>query len=329
MKTEKHPSSPSAGLLDPVLAGSPEMQEYCDLCGETSRGRVYSTCSGYRLLRCEQCGLIWSNPLRAGERSADPARESLIRQTYLANESAQKQRFRKQLQIFLRKTGLRDPKAIRILEVGSNLGLFLDVCDELGIEAVGCDIDADAVRHANRARERVRLGTLDETYSGQTFDAVVALNLIEHVPHPGQFLAEVRKVLKPGGTLMLETPIQESLFHRIGRLGDLCTRGRVTLYGVGPGGHTYKFSRNTLRHLCERYGWEILYWKNVPSPWGEISRNSSVLPSDHALLYRLSLPVLYAAAAVLGQGNRLFVLLRKTSDSVHSSRQTGVDRGRV
>ncbi len=167
------------------------------------------------------------------------------------------------------------------------------------------------MQYANRRRPRVRVGTLDRSYADESFDAVFAFNLIEHLTHPRAFLEEARRVLKPGGVLALETPIRESLFHRMARAGDRLSNGRLALYGVNPGGHVYKFSKRTFEYICSAMAFTCLYRRNIDSPFGEIWGKSAMAAIDHRGLYRLVLPVAWTLATITGQGNRLFILLRK------------------
>src|SRR5580704_10049677 len=226
---------------DQLWSSSVEKQNYCDFC--KLPGTRYHSNPKYRILKCEGCGLIWTDPL-LGQQPTFTGED-----VYRANETVQKNRFRQQLETYLRRARIKKPGNLRILEVGSGLGFFLDVCEEYGIAAQGCDLAEHAVRNANRRRTRVRQGTLDGSYGGQNFDAIFAFNLIEHLPHPNLFLADCARALKPGGTLILETPIQEGLFHRIARIGDLLTGARLNFYGMRPSGHIYKFSKKTFRHL--------------------------------------------------------------------------------
>ncbi len=284
-----------------------ERQDHCDLCGES--GALYGRKKGYDLLSCPRCSLFWTNPLKHDSQQATAEATYPGEEVYLSNSISQKERFRRQLRTFLRKSGGKDVKSLRVLEVGSGLGFFLDACEELGIPAEGCDIVERAVRLANRGRERVRLGTLDDYYLDESFDAIFAFNLIEHLPHPKDLLTQAHRILKPGGTLVLETPIQESLFHRLARVGHAVSQGRLNFFGMRPGGHIYKFSKRTFR---KELGFTKVYQRNIESPFGELWGNSSVLNIDHQFLYHWSLPLAWTLAKLTKQGNRLFLLLRKS-----------------
>jgi len=286
-----------------------ETQHHCDLCGEP--GALYGRDKRYDLLSCPSCGLLWTNPLQCDAPLSITNAEYFGEDVYLSNSASQKNRFRLQLKRFLRKSGVEEVRSLKVLEVGCGLGFFLDACNEIGIAAEGCDIVERAVRFANREEQRVRLGTLDDHYRDNSLDAIFAFNLIEHLPHPRAFLTHAQRILKPGGTLVLETPIQEGLFHRMARAGQLLSRGRLNFFGMEPGGHIYKFSKKTFR---KENGFRKVYQRNIHSPFGEIWGNSSLLSFDYKFVYRWSLPVVWTVARMTKQENRLFVMLRKSTE---------------
>lgn len=294
--------------------------EMCGLPGDVYGDGLYND-HAFRILSCPGCALIWTDPLlNQPSTSNEETDEYWAEDVYLSNSEAQKQRFRRQLRAFLKASGLRQTYGLKVLEVGSGLGFFLDVCEEFGISAVGCDIDAQAVRYANREHNRVRLGTLDSFYGDNTFDAIFAFNLIEHLPHPKSFFEEAHRILRPGGTLVLETPLRESLFHGVARLGSRVTRGRLNLYGMHPGGHIYKFSKKSFQSSATGISFQQLSACNINSPFNEIWGKSSIAAVDHRLLYRTALPFLWALGQLTGTGNRIFIMLRKSLPS--SSKNT-------
>jgi SAM-dependent methyltransferase len=52
-------------------------------------------------------------------------------------------------------------------------------------------------------------------FADQVFDFVVASNVIHHVPSPGRFLREVRRVIRPGGHLLMHEPHASILFRLV------------------------------------------------------------------------------------------------------------------
>ena len=76
---------------------------------------------------------------------------------------------------------------------------------------LGVDVSGEAIEYA-RARYgggnvEFAVGDLQQLERGDAeFDAVVAFEVIEHLPHPDRFVAEARRVLKADGVLVVSTP---------------------------------------------------------------------------------------------------------------------------
>lgn len=83
----------------------------------------------------------------------------------------------------------------RLVDLGAADGSFVRVCRAKGVEALGLDA-ADGL---DFEADALPVG------SG-TVDVVTAVSVIEHLASPARMLAEVRRILKPGGALVLVTP---------------------------------------------------------------------------------------------------------------------------
>ncbi|MBV9538540.1 MAG: class I SAM-dependent methyltransferase [Acidisphaera sp.] len=99
----------------------------------------------------------------------------------------------------------------RVLEVGVGTGLALPHYAP-GKRITGIDLSADMLRHARRrvATERLRnveaLLELDAEETGfpdGSFDIAVAMFVVSVVPHPRRLLAEMRRVVRPDGHIVL------------------------------------------------------------------------------------------------------------------------------
>ncbi|MDP8223096.1 MAG: class I SAM-dependent methyltransferase [Candidatus Lernaella stagnicola] len=107
--------------------------------------------------------------------------------------------------------------ASRLLEVGCGTGDAVGAALDLGFDATGVDVSAQAV---DRARRRFpdgdfRAARLEEVdLPPGSFDAACLFDMIEHVPEPHPFAARLADLLVPGGRLLVVTPNVASLSAR-------------------------------------------------------------------------------------------------------------------
>ena len=99
----------------------------------------------------------------------------------------------------------------RVLEIGCGRGGFSEYLASRGADVVAADFSPAAVRQAQRrleghvTAEAVVADIEAIQFERDSFDVVVSLDTIEHVPHPTRAVAELVRVLRPGGKLVLTT----------------------------------------------------------------------------------------------------------------------------
>jgi SAM-dependent methyltransferase len=124
---------------------------------------------------------------------------------------------------FLDRTGLLHAEA-RILEIGCGKGALLGRLTEAGHDVVGLDHDHALVSQGGR-HLRTCCGDASELpFPAYSFDLVLGMDVFEHIPDTDRHLAEIHRVLAPGGYYILETPnilfnFPFEMFRNVRRLG--------------------------------------------------------------------------------------------------------------
>ncbi len=109
-------------------------------------------------------------------------------------------------------SGMRPLDGLSILDVGCGGGLVCEPLARLGARVTGLDPASENVeaarRHASGQGLAIdyRCGSVEELGAeGLQFDAVACLEVVEHVPEPGAFLAACARLVRPGGLMLLST----------------------------------------------------------------------------------------------------------------------------
>jgi SAM-dependent methyltransferase len=90
----------------------------------------------------------------------------------------------------------------RLLDLGCGVGHSFHLLEPR--ETVGVDIDEAAL--AGQERKTIVADMRDVPVESASFDSVLSVQSIEHVPDPERIVAEARRILAPGGTAMFVTP---------------------------------------------------------------------------------------------------------------------------
>ena len=138
------------------------------------------------------------------------------------------------------------PKTSSLLDVGCGAGDFMVAMRDLGWQVSGVETDPRAVERAVQRGLDVRHTGLEQAeLPDAAYDAVTMAHVIEHVHDPRRLLAECRRILKPGGTLVILTPNSASWgHHHFGR----------DWRGLEPPRHIRIHNRRNLTRMLESAG---------------------------------------------------------------------------
>jgi len=114
------------------------------------------------------------------------------------------------------------PKNAHILEVGSGFGQNIRFLSRIGKtwNIVGMDINANQVSDCNKfciatGKHNVlfKVGSVEDMTDHNAFDLLLNVDLMEHIEHDQQAFINMYNALRTDGTLLLTTPIEQTVFH--------------------------------------------------------------------------------------------------------------------
>jgi 2-polyprenyl-3-methyl-5-hydroxy-6-metoxy-1,4-benzoquinol methylase len=162
----------------------------------------------------------------------------------------------------------------RLLEVGCGAGARLARLRDRGWDVHGQEVDAVAAEVARQTYNLpVVVAPLESAgFSENSFDAVAANHVIEHVPDPVELLRQSWRLLRPGGDLIIVTPNVDSFLHR--HFGA-CWRH------LDPPRHLHLFSPKTLRQATERAGFRDVHCRTSAANAFSVATGSLFLRRNH------------------------------------------------
>jgi len=208
------------------------------------------------VVKCRDCGLVYINP-RPNSSDVLHDYQDVVDELYVEEREGRVLTFRRHLRPLQRIVG--QPGGKRLLDVGSHIGVFVDVAQQHGWDAWGVEPSRWAAEQAQAQGLRVINGTLATSgLEDASFDVVTLWDVIEHVPDPTAELRQVHQLLKPSGvvvihTIDIESPFARLMGHRWPWLMEM---------------HLYYFSPRTLRRMLEGIGFKMIY----SSPQGRYLR---------------------------------------------------------
>jgi SAM-dependent methyltransferase len=161
----------------------------------------------------------------------------------------------------------------RVLDLGCGDGPFVPALVDARARVTGADVAEGALERARRRAPGARYVRVEAhgplPFDEGSFDLVWASEVIEHVADTERFIGEVRRVLRPGGTLALTTP-----YH--GRVqAAAIALARFEKHFDPRGQHLRFYTRRSLRELLEQMGFEEVRVRAAPLWWRRLLLGSA------------------------------------------------------
>jgi SAM-dependent methyltransferase len=203
-----------------------------------------------------------------------------------------------------------------LLDVGCHVGRFLHLARAAGWRAEGVELNpqtaAFAARRTGLPIHQVNVARLAD--EGRRFDAITLTDVLEHIPEPVSILAQLRRLLLPGGWIAVKVPCGPSqlLKQRLRRLG----RPGVALCVAQNLAHVNQFDPRSLRLGLSRAGFvelhvqpaapELFPFPRRPTRWASritrltVYMAAKLLPGGVYTPLALNLQAFGRAPAVMG-----------------------------
>ena len=150
-------------------------------------------------------------------------------------------------------TKLNFPKDAKILEVGCGSGLNLKALAQE--DKIGLDISAPAVKKAKSYGINAVVGDLNKklAFKAESFDVILALDVIEHLESDIDSINRLVTLLKPNGTFIMNVPANMSLWSE----HDIMNK------------HKKRYTKNEVKKLCKAANLKqktLSYWNMTLFP---------------------------------------------------------------
>jgi SAM-dependent methyltransferase len=184
-----------------------------------------------------------------------------------------------------------------VIEAGAGIGTFSDfllssprVKKLIAIEPAANTHPELEKKFAGNPDVQTLRGYLSDHYRNLQANAVVAVNVLEHVEDHEGFLREAKEAIAPGGSLLLFVPAIPAIYGTLDKAFE----------------HYRRYTRHTLREVIKSAGWQPrrISYMNLPgiAAWfmaGRIMKKTSVAPGDAKAYDRLVIPWLSKLEAIV------------------------------
>lgn len=284
-----------------------ETIQTCPVCSHTTFSLLFNctdyvaTGESFSLQRCEHCSFLFTNPRpdaaeigkyyqsdRYISHAGDKAGFSFIYKLYdLVRGFSIKSKLK--LIHKYHKNG-------KLMDLGCGLGYFLDgVKKEAVFDAVGVDISEDAIAYVKkRFGYDVMSESALQSLEPASFDIITQWHVLEHVHALNERMQDLKRLLKPGGTLFIAVPNSDSwdaLHYR--EFWD----------GYDVPRHLYHFNRKSFALLMQKHGFEVQetlpLWFDAPY----ISMRSETHKGNSFVFLRGAISGLRSTLATAGNTN--------------------------
>lgn len=291
----------------------------CILCNEDDTEKVltgkdfrYGTSDEmFAVVRCKKCKLVYINPRPTKDDISRYYPENYRTRETLKSAARIERRMRKyktkrRALLFKNPWYINFPAETIVLDIGCGVGELLLRLKELSCNAYGADVDEITSKYLHETMNlNVAVCDIDSgtPFSDNFFDVIIMRHSLEHVHNPADVLREVKKIMKPGGLLVIGVPNIDSFVSKI-------TKEKWNDLDIPR--HLFHFNPLTISALLHKSGFSI---ESIRHEF-KVSRDSlkdwmATIPLPFFLLAKPFKKIIGILFSILHKGEWIVVKARK------------------
>ena len=229
----------------------------CPLCGTASYLEIYKERGAVGIVRCKNCGLVYTNPMvKEPEKNYWGDEKKYFEEARLIFEGKGKSH-RDVNYIDDLKMIERFKPTGNFLDIGTNMGMFLRHTRGKRWDVTGIEPSPSLSQMARKYFGlNIKTSYLNEAgFKDESFDIVTMTDVFEHIEEPKKMLGDIKRVLKRSGILFIKVPNGR---YNLLKLGLAKMTGRLKDYDIFDSyEHLTHFSHDTLKKMLEESGFKI------------------------------------------------------------------------
>lgn len=280
----------------------------CPICEESCQQKYIERFLEYIIYRCMNCSVEYALPMR---RDKDEQRDKKI---YFRRESLVGNYIGWDHRAFIKEN---IKKGGRILDIGCGTGDFVNLANECGYDAIGVDLDEEAIAAGRRYWKTNRIYAMSaEDYFAKNrkkFHIICLFNVLEHLENPHKMLEEIKKYLHPYGYICISVPNNDSTLNKI---------WRVITKADYPPHHLTRWSAKAIEIFLQHHNFEILTRKTCEPRLTDIipdflkiyaprSIKATTVMKISGITCRVLSPLDYITKKIASEGRSQLVIARR------------------
>jgi 2-polyprenyl-3-methyl-5-hydroxy-6-metoxy-1,4-benzoquinol methylase len=242
----------------------------CPICNSSKTSKAFdavdhfSTKETFPIYDCKSCGFRFTNKFPSEDSigryydspdyiSHSDSKTGLINRLY---HFFRKQMLKKKIDLVSKYVVPRQKDNIRLLDIGSGTGYFLNAAKERGYAVTGIEKDSNA---RDYAITNFGLDVKDEqslwALKDESFDVITLWHVLEHLDNLNEVVAKIKSILKPNGVMILALPNHNS--HDAKKY-----KGYWAAYDVPR--HLWHFTPDSVEKLLSKHQFNIIKQKTMP-----------------------------------------------------------------